>query len=111
MNLDLNSYLQFKCLYLPRPEPDKNADILIGMDNAHLLKPIKVRPSHSQNGPYAIQTVLGWSICGSAVSPTNSDKVISHCVAIDSQITKLWEVEVADENVCSPSQQEKRILD
>ena len=41
----------------------------------------------------------------------NSDIVISHCAAIDSQITKLWEVEAADENVCSPSQEDKRVLD
>ena len=66
----------------------KNADILIGMDNAHLLKPIQVRSNQRQKDPYAIKTVLGWFLCGSAVSSMNSDIVTSQCVAIDSQITQ-----------------------
>ena len=38
-------------------------ELLIGMDNAHLLRPLEVK-SGQNNEPYAVRTVLGWSLNG-----------------------------------------------
>ena len=67
----------------------KNADISIGMVNAYLLKPVQTKSSHVQKGPSAIQTELGWTICGPVEGSIKHDAVVLHCVAIDQQIQRL----------------------
>ena len=110
MVLDLDSYPQFKGLCLPRPEPGKNADILIGMDNAYLLKPVQTKSSHVQKGLFAIQTVLGWTICGPVEGSIEHDAVVPHCVAIDQQIQILWDIETSDENQYLRSVEDNHVM-
>ena len=110
MVLDLTGDPQFKGLCLPRSEPGKNADILIGMDNAYLLKPVRTKSKHAQKGPFAIQTVLRWTICRPVESSIKHDAVVSHCVSIDQQIQRLWDIETSDENQYSHSVEDNHVM-
>ena len=108
----IEDYPQFSDIALPRYEEGINVDILIGMDNAHLMAPMDVRPSKVQGGPHAILTVLGWAVGGPIQGTFTSigSNMMSHCVAIDSQIQKIWDVETSDESQCSLSQNDKYVL-
>ena len=96
----IEDYPQFSDIALPRYEEGINVDILIGMDNAHLMAPMDVRPSKVQGGPHAILTVLEWAVGGPIQGTFTSigSNMMYHCVAIDSQIQKIWDVETSDEN-------------
>ena len=45
------------------PEIDSDVELLIGLNVPRALEPIKVIPSED-GGPYAIQTILGWTVNG-----------------------------------------------
>ncbi|KAK0148069.1 hypothetical protein N1851_012226 [Merluccius polli] len=45
------------------PEIDADIELLIGLNAPRALEPIKVIPSE-EGGPYAVQTVLGWTVNG-----------------------------------------------
>eukprot|EP00745_Piridium_sociabile_P015411 TRINITY_DN22861_c0_g1_i1.p2 TRINITY_DN22861_c0_g1~~TRINITY_DN22861_c0_g1_i1.p2 ORF type:complete len:758 (-),score=115.49 TRINITY_DN22861_c0_g1_i1:4093-6366(-) len=51
--------------YIPEYDPSCEAGLLIGYDNSDLLMPLDVIPGQ----PFAVQTVLGWSIVGQGNPP------------------------------------------
>ena len=109
----MEDYPQISDIALPRYEEGINVDILIGMDNAHLIAAMDVRPSKVQGGPHAILTfVLGW-VAGGPIQGTFTSigsNMMSLCVAIDSRFQKIWDVETSDESQCSLSQNDKYVL-
>ncbi|XP_076069969.1 uncharacterized protein LOC143041796 [Oratosquilla oratoria] len=70
-------------------------DVLIGMDNAWLLKPLEVRGGSGGNKhqPYATRTYFGWSVNG-PISAGKSYNVGS-CFAssIEADVERLWMME------------------
>ncbi|XP_076058671.1 uncharacterized protein LOC143035692 [Oratosquilla oratoria] len=86
-------------------------DILIGMDNAWLLKPLEVRGGSGGNKhqPYATRTYFGWSVNG-PISAGKSHNVGS-CFAssIEADVERLWMME----NECedrAPSQNDQKVI-
>ena len=80
------------------PPPGVQADILIGLDNPDVLRPIDIRYSDKQNQPYAVLTKLGWALQGpSQLSRESSPHIsVASCMNIDADIHKLWEIEGPD---------------
>ena len=88
-------------------------DILVGQDNAELLIPVEVRKGCSSNEPFAIRTVLGWSLHGSTGVGSNADicglvqsgkvsyKAVSHFVqsssvgfeTLESKVDRMWSLD------------------
>jgi len=87
-------------------------DILVGQDNAEVLIPLDVRKG-GKNEPFAVRTVLGWSlhgntgrsditdVCGLVSAGKVSHKVVSNFIKsdisrlndIEEQVDRLWNIE------------------
>ncbi|XP_076056164.1 uncharacterized protein LOC143034106 [Oratosquilla oratoria] len=86
-------------------------DILIGMDNAWLLKPLEVRGGSGGNKhqPYATRTYFGWSVNGPI--GTGKSYNVGSCFAssIEADVERLWMME----NECedrAPSQNDQKVI-
>ena len=94
---------------------DANVDILIGNDVPKALEPKEIHESEN-GGPYAIRTLLGWTVngplgrqgyCARTVNRVEAD------VELTSQFNKFCEMEFNDlksETVKAMSQEDKRAL-
>ena len=64
-----------------------NADLLIGMDNTHLLMPLEIRRNDKfVNEPYAVRSYCGWSLHG--YSAGCSGEVFVKFVSLEKQVEK-----------------------
>ena len=84
------------------------ADLLIGMDNSHILLQLDVRyDPENIKAPYATRCVLGWTLNGPVITgnEVRSDVgVVSCCrVSLEQQVHKLWDIENNDLNNVSYS--------
>ena len=89
--VDVNSYPHLEGLSFASPD---HVDVIIGQDCSALLTPLEVRRG-SRNSPFAIRTVLGWCLNGTAPQTTNAI-VTSNFVStqqIDQKLNRLWEME------------------
>ena len=59
-----DNYPHLKGLNFDRLQTTAKAEILIGTDHASLLKPLEVSTGCDSRSPYAVRTVLGWSLYG-----------------------------------------------
>ena len=88
------------------------ADILIGMDNGHLMVPYDVRCNlEGNNEPYATRTYFGWALSGPVAG--SSRCVYSHFVqtGIGQQIENLWHIESGDADSRATSPDDQKVLD
>ena len=77
-------------------ESDSEVLLLIGQDHPEILRPLEIRRGGDQE-PYAIITILGWTING-PVGPCNAASFISAFidatdVALDKQVGRFWEID------------------
>ena len=77
-------------------ESDPEVLLLIGQDHPDILRPLEIRRGGDQE-PYAIRTILGWTING-PVGPCNAASFISAFidatdVALDKQVGRFWEID------------------
>lgn len=108
--IDITQYPHLQSLPLPHPTANAQAQVLIGMDNAHLIMPLEIR-SGSKLEPYATHTALGWSLCG-PICQKPGQSVFSFCVSVDQQINKLWNMEAHEDNESLiMSQEDKAVLE
>ena len=90
---------------IPVPQVAKEGVmLLIGQDAPHLLAPLEVR-SGGEGEPYAVRTVLGWTINGplegGTPAPVRSNFVQE---SLDAQVERLWRMDAGDSlSVDSPS--------
>lgn len=91
-------------------------DVLIGQDHADALVPLQVRRG-KEGEPFAIRTLLGWSVNGPVTSNVKVGKsVISNFITtskLESDIQKLWDIE--NENASGDdsgwSQEDKHVIE
>ena len=111
--IDVNMYRHLVGLPLPNVGKHVKADILIGMDNAHLLMPYDVKSDPSSiNVPYATRTYFGWALSGPI--PGSSRQVYSHLVQgsnLEQQIENMWRVESGESDVKSISRDDQKVID
>ena len=77
------------------PVPDYSniqVDLLIGQDCSDALIPLEVKRG-AEGEPYAVRTVLGWSISGPVDYDKGKQPVISHFIKLDKQVEKMWELD------------------
>lgn len=80
---------------LPVDSAAQQVDLLIGQDVAEALIPLETRRGR-QGEPFAVRTLLGWSINGPVSCRAVSKKVIANFVtasSLESQVKVLWEIE------------------
>ena len=75
---DLSEYSHLDGLRCPG---NVTIDILIGQDYPFLIRPLEVR-SGANSDPFAIRSVLGWTISGPVISQLTSQRVISNSISI-----------------------------
>ena len=77
------------------PVPDYSniqVDLLIGQDRSDALIPMEVKRG-AEGEPYAVCTVLGWSISGPVDYDKGKQPVISHFIKLDKQVEKMWKLD------------------
>ncbi|KAK3734086.1 hypothetical protein QZH41_000409 [Actinostola sp. cb2023] len=95
---------------------DAQVDILIGNDVPKAHEPPEVRPSCSE-GPYAVRTLLGWTIngpLGRAATITHSANRVYADVSLDEQFERYCKMEFNDTSSDvgkTMSQEDKRAID
>ena len=92
------------------------ADLLIGMDNSHILLQLDVRyDPENIKAPYATRCVLGWTLNGPVITgnEVRSDVgVVSCCrVSLEQQVHKLWDIENNDLNNVSYSVEDSKVIE
>ena len=111
MKIDLQRYPHLTGLPLLELKDGVRADILIGMDKAHILMPLEVRSNpDAPDQPYVVSTLFGWSVSGT-VQGGGASEVMSHFVSLDEQVERLWQLETHDEDVRSWSPQDHQVVD
>ena len=74
------------------------AEILIGMDNAHLLMRLEIKCNENvPNQPYAMRTYFGWTLCVTVDGLNPCNNVFSNFVSVDQQVENLWQMENCDD--------------
>ena len=91
-------------------DPGQKADILIGMDNAHLMMPLEVLAGTEKSHPYAVRSVLGWSLNGPCAG-NSVHQISSFCTSLEEQVQNLWSLETHHEDVLASSLEDQRVLD
>ena len=86
-----------------------HVDLLIGMDNAHLIMPHEIRSDMSgQSKLYASRSLLGWSLNG----PVDSDlcaEVSVNFISLEEQVENLWKLESQGEEL-SMSVEDRKVV-
>lgn len=91
--VDVKSYAHLKDVPLT---PSYEVDILIGQDCSEALLPLEVKRG-SRGEPFAVRTLLGWSINGPSTygTPVNQ-RIVSHFIsatALEAKVQSLWDIE------------------
>uniref|UniRef100_A0A3Q2QGI0 Arachidonate 15-lipoxygenase B n=1 Tax=Fundulus heteroclitus TaxID=8078 RepID=A0A3Q2QGI0_FUNHE len=113
---DLVRWPYLRGLHLP--EIDADIELLIGLNAPRALEPIKVIPS-KDGGPYAVQTMLSWTvngpICGEAGSEEPS--ITANCISVV-KLDELWKQqfqldfpECSHEEQLSPSREDRQFME
>ena len=79
---------------IPNDQNVMKADILIGMDNAHLLVPYEVKSSPSaKNEPFVTRTYFGWALSGPIFG--QSDQAYANFIqgSIEKDFENMWTIE------------------
>ena len=110
MKIDLQRYPHLTGLPLLELKDGVRADILIGMDKAHILMPLEVRSNpDAPDQPYAVRTLFGWSVSGT-VQGGGASEVMSHFVSLEEQVERLWQLETHDDDVRLGSCQDHQVV-
>ena len=79
---------------LPSISSGEKAELLIGMDNSHLLMPLEVRSDeNAARAPYATRLVFGWALNGPVEGCNDSHVrgVSSFHITLEEQVGNMWE--------------------
>ena len=96
LNIDLQKFPHLSDFPLYPLDQSGVADLVIGMDNGHLLMPLDIRRNPKLvNEPYAIRSYFGWSLHG--YNGGSSSDIYVHFVALDRQVENLWNLECRDD--------------
>ena len=92
---------------------DAQVGLLIGSDNARALEPIEIRQSRGE-GPYAIQTVFGWTVNGllgrESDGASRTANLIRGDIQLEKQFKKFCELEFSDSIVDATAQMSRENL-
>ena len=96
--IDVSRFSHLNDLPLPNIPCGANVDLLLGMDNFHLLTPLSTRRNpNSPRDPYAIESVFGWTLNGyiDRKSWNEIDSNVIQCEGWPTEIN-LWDYENHD---------------
>ena len=83
---------------------DADVQLLIGQDHPQALKPLEVRCGGDQE-PYAVRTILGWTVNGPVGNTVNSSSTMTNLSAfvqasddvhLESQVERFWKLDMCD---------------
>ena len=96
LNVDLQKFPHLSDFPLCSLDQSDVADLVIGMDNGHLLMLLDIQRSPKLvNELYAIRSYFGWSLHG--YNGGSSSDMYSNFVALDRQVENLWNLECRDD--------------
>jgi len=99
--------------------PIESVDLLIGQDNPEALIPHEVRVSNSQSGkvPFAVRTLLGWTVQGPVKGKNNQRAVVGFTksdIALQQSLQRFWELD-SDEKMTDETRgmsvNDKRVIE
>ena len=97
LRVDFNKYPHLSGIPFDFTDGNIQADLLIGMDNAHLLAPLNVRHDPRGNaGPYAILTPFDWTLNGRFECTSVMQSAVVNHVSLEKQVENLWSIDNRD---------------
>ena len=123
IKIDAARYPHLADLPLHVNSENVKASILIGLDNAHILLPHKVRCNpRGRNEPYATRTLLGWALSGPMDNIAPASMAAQVCAtqlcnfqksrdSIEDHVENLWKIEVNESRDQAHSYIDKQIHD
>ena len=94
--IDLRAYPHLADIPLSPIGKGTPVEVVIGMDNSHLLLPLQVRyNAKSLNEPYATRSVFGWALQGHLGNSTLSE-ITSNFIQLEHKLDRMWEIENDD---------------
>ena len=95
---------------------DVRVDMLIGMDNSHLLMPLEIRCNPGvKNEPCASRTQFGWSfngpVSGSSKEVYSNFVDLGRQVSLEQQVDNLWHIETNDSDAKALSVEDRKVLE
>ena len=98
VDIDVNNYPHLAGIPVLELGENLQAEILIGMDNAHLLMPLEIKCNENvPNQAYAMRTYFGWTLCGTVDGLNPCNNVCSNFVSVDRQVENLWQIDNCDD--------------
>ena len=92
--IDISKYSHLHDVPIPNDQNVMKADILTGMDNAHLLVPNEVKSSPSaKNEPFAMRTYFGWALRGPIFGQSDQAYANSIQGSIEKDFENMWTIE------------------
>ena len=92
-DIDVSKYPHLSDLPITPVDQGSPVEVLIGMDNSHLILPLEVRRNpRSLKDPYATRSVFGWALNG-RVGDGDIGEITSLFVQLDEKVERLWQME------------------
>ena len=113
-DIDITRYPHLADIPLPHIRKGSKADMLIGMDNSHLLVPIEVKYEiNSMKSPYGTRSLFGWALNGPVGQTSNSGVPNMSCfhIALEQNVDNLWSLGDDDVNEISYSYEDRKVID
>lgn len=112
--VDISKYPHLHDIPISNDPSVMKADILIGMDNAHLLVPYEVKSNPSaKNEPFATRTYFGWALSGPVFGQSNQAYVNFIQGNIEKDIESMWTIEheTGESSESELSLNDRKVLD
>ena len=91
--IDINKYPHLAHVPLFPIQKGTLVEVVIGMDNSHLLLPLEVRyNADALHEPYATRTVFGWALHGNLGDNTLGE-IAANFIQLDHKVERMWEME------------------
>ena len=94
----------------------RDVDLLIGQDYPHLLKPLEIRSSTNKE-PYAVRTVLGWTVNGPLDSGSDANSTVSNFIDVcndsllEERVEQFWKIDTKVPETQPMSVDERQVVD
>ena len=110
--IDISQYPHLSDIQIPQVGPGDRVDMIIGMDNGHLLFPLESRRNpEAPREPFAVRYVFGWCLNG-IIGDSLSPEVQSCFLQVEPSVDNLWLSDKRDlDDDFTYSVEDRRVVD
>ena len=109
--IDVTRFPHLAGIQFPDIEGGTCVDLIIGMDNSHMMIPHEIRRDPSdRNAPFASLYVLGWCLNG-PIPGSSGSRMSVHFTQLERKVENLWRIENDDVDSYAHSVEDRKVLE